>query len=271
MLNKIKKKWSYFLITMKLGPAVGYGNWEKVIDLQNKLNEISGDTEDGYATFSKAYYHLNNFEKAIHYGHKALEVDKSDFDVIKILTEIYYKLNEHDKAKEFANKALANSPKTISDRTGSFLVFFFKMLSFIPRFRKAHMRLENSIRDSEIRQNKWLIWANDYTKGGNEPSEGDTDQIIANKKMIANWSNRFPDLNGEWTHWWIEGEEHCLGVVSSEKLSEGVNLIIKNWKRYSSIYAYRAKRGEDGNPIFKSKHRVEISNYKNDLKIYKPY
>ncbi len=266
MFNLVKSKWKYLKLSMKLGPAAGYGNWDQVIDIQKQLDAILGESENGYYTYADAYYHLNDFKKAIHFSYKALEKNENDFKVLKIITEIFYKLNKHDKAKEYARRALANKPKLSSDRTDSFFISILKLFSFIPKIRKGRMSFEKDISNIEIRENKWLLWAENYAKAQNE----DSINIIANDKQIDNWSKRLPDLYNEWTHWWIEGEGYCLGVVSSEKLSKATNLIVENWQRFSSIYAYRARMDENGDSIKQSNCRTEISNFKKDLKNYEP-
>jgi tetratricopeptide (TPR) repeat protein len=260
LLEKIKLKYSDFSYAMKLGIIAGRGDWQEVINILTNINERSGEPECGYSMLTKAYYYLNNYKMALLYGYKAYEIDKSNFDVIKILTEINFKLNKHDKAKEFANIALMYQPKSDSFFLNSFLLFVFKLLFFIPRFRKKHKKLVNNLKNNKIHKNQWLMWASDYTSG--------TNQILASNKQITNWSDKFPDLGGEWTHWWLEGENYCLAVVSSDNLSEGIEIIKKNWKRFFSIYAYRAKIDSNGNPLLQSKRRVEISNHQNDFKLY---
>jgi len=131
-------------------------------------------------------------------------VNENDYKVLKILTEIYIKQDKHDKAKEYDRRALANPPKFSSDRTDSFLISISKLFSFIPIIRKGRMSLEKAITNIEIRGNKWLLWADNYVKTQSEESFN----IIANDKQIDNWSKRLPDLDNEWTHWWLEGEDN---------------------------------------------------------------
>lgn len=265
MLNIVKSKWRSLKLTMKLGPAAGHGNWEQVIQIQKELDAISGEPESSYYTYADAYFHLYDLKKAEYFANKALEVDEDDFKALKILTEIYFKQNMHGKAKEYAIRALANPPKLSSDQTDSFLILILKLFSFIPKIRKGRMSIEGAITNIEIRGNKWLLWADNYVNTQNEESIN----IVANDKQIENWSRRLPDLDNEWTHWWLEGEDYCLGVVSLENLSKATNIIVENWQRFSSIYAYRARMDENGDPI-KQSGRTEISNYKNELKELEP-
>ena len=125
---------------------------------------------------------------------------------------------------------------------------------------------ERSMSNIEIRENRWILWAENYVK----VQEVDSVDLIASYKLVDSWSKRLPDLDNEWTHWWIEGEGYCLGVISSDEHSKAKDLIVKNWQRFLSIYAYRARMDANGDPIKQLSCRTEISNYKNDLNDCKP-
>jgi hypothetical protein len=72
------------------------------------------------------------------------------------------------------------------------------------------------------------------------------------------WEKRMPALDDDWTHWWLEGENFCIGVASS--LRDALDIIKRHWQRFSSIYAYRARVDSEGNIIRQEKRRAEVAN-----------
>lgn len=89
---------------------------------------------------------------------------------------------------------------------------------------------------------------------------------ITNKHLLE-WEKRLPDLDATWTHWWLEGDGEFIAGVPLENLREAVDCIVKNYERFASIVAYRAKIGLDGNPIKNDKHFAEIYNWYNDSRM----
>jgi hypothetical protein len=77
--------------------------------------------------------------------------------------------------------------------------------------------------------------------------------------LAREWETRFPDLSGEWTHWYIEGEEALLLVVPGTDLFAALAVVRENHQRFASIYAWRARIDSNGETI-REKRRVEISN-----------
>lgn len=90
---------------------------------------------------------------------------------------------------------------------------------------------------------------------------------IPRQKLRNHWAKKFPNLNSEWTHWWIDGEGYCLGVIDGGNLAAAVDIIEDNWENYSHIKSSKAKV-IDGDLIRKDRHCDEISNKEYSRNIY---
>jgi len=42
------------------------------------------------------------------------------------------------------------------------------------------------------------------------------------------WESRFPHLDEDWTHWWIEGDANFLVLIDGCNLSEAVEFVMEN-------------------------------------------
>jgi hypothetical protein len=73
--------------------------------------------------------------------------------------------------------------------------------------------------------------------------------VKIDKKLLIEWEERFPDLDALWTHWWLEGDGFCLGVIACENLSEAIATVKNNHVRFTKIFAYRARIDTEGQTI----------------------
>jgi hypothetical protein len=79
------------------------------------------------------------------------------------------------------------------------------------------------------------------------------------RRLERRWEGRFPGLDGEWTHWWIEADGAFLAVVSGHELSTAVRVVRDNWERFASIFVHRARVDAVGTPR-REAARVEVAN-----------
>ncbi len=79
-------------------------------------------------------------------------------------------------------------------------------------------------------------------------------------ELQREWERRLPDLDDEWTHWWLEGDGALLSVIVGSDLRSALELVRANRSQYSAIMAYRAKIDPSGQPTRDKKRRWEISN-----------
>jgi hypothetical protein len=84
-------------------------------------------------------------------------------------------------------------------------------------------------------------------------------------KIRRGWENRFPHLDEDWTHWWIEGDGNFLILIEGCSLAEAIEYVFECREVYVSIKAYRAKYNDDGMPI-REKSSYEITNKKNECR-----
>lgn len=83
--------------------------------------------------------------------------------------------------------------------------------------------------------------------------------MVAIDELMRKWERRFPDLGGEWTHWWIEGDGALLQVVPCDELLADLRIIRDNHGRFESIYVHRARIDSNGEPS-RQVARVEVAN-----------
>jgi hypothetical protein len=64
-------------------------------------------------------------------------------------------------------------------------------------------------------------------------------------KGYVRWQDRqpraLPSLEGEWTHWWIEGDGCRLDIVPRDDPARAHRLVRENCDRMNRIFAYRAR------------------------------
>ena len=90
---------------------------------------------------------------------------------------------------------------------------------------------------------------------------------IARQKLRNYWAKKFPGLDSEWTHWWIDGEGYCLGVIDGGNLVAAIDIVEDNWEEYAHIKFSKAKI-IDGDLIRKDRHNDEVSNREYSRRIY---
>jgi hypothetical protein len=83
-------------------------------------------------------------------------------------------------------------------------------------------------------------------------------------KIRRDWESRFPDFNGEWSHWKIIGDGVQLAIIDGMKLSDALDIVKDNFGKFSSIKTIRVTVDADGNILKEEKHEAEISNLYSD-------
>ena len=58
---------------------------------------------------------------------------------------------------------------------------------------------------------------------------------------MREWELRFPSLDDEWTHWWIEGDGALLAAVDGSDLRAALEVVQKHHDQCRSIIVYGAK------------------------------
>ena len=65
-------------------------------------------------------------------------------------------------------------------------------------------------------------------------------------KKRREWELRFPDLDEEWGHWWIDGDGALLAIVGGSDLGAALAIVERHHERRSHIMAYPAKVNSTG-------------------------
>ena len=73
------------------------------------------------------------------------------------------------------------------------------------------------------------------------------------------WESRFPHLDEDWTHWWLEGDGNFLILIEGCSLTDAIEYVFEYCEVYISIKAYRAKYNIHGAPI-REKASYEVAN-----------
>lgn len=64
------------------------------------------------------------------------------------------------------------------------------------------------------------------------------------------WEYRLPGLDPPWTQWWIEGDDQFLAILSTDRLTEALDLIEANHEKYRLITVRRARTDWAGNTTY---------------------
>jgi hypothetical protein len=65
--------------------------------------------------------------------------------------------------------------------------------------------------------------------------------VTEESRTMREWELRFPCLDDEWTHWWIEGDGALLAAVDGSDLRAALEVVRKHHDQCRSITVYRAK------------------------------
>ena len=83
-------------------------------------------------------------------------------------------------------------------------------------------------------------------------------------KVRRGLESRFPDFNGEWSHWKITGDGVQLAIIDGMNLFDALDIVKNNFGKFSSIKAIRVTVGSGGDILNEEKHSAEISNLYSD-------
>ncbi len=147
----------------ELAKAAGYHDWKKIIEIQEKTRIEGGEEYVNNYLNSLAYYNLKDYEKAIVYGQKALiKEGKNNFDLFKLLTNICYSQQNHIKAVQYAEQAIQNPKLSPIDTSVINILRFFRLISFIPIFKKFVNKLGEEVQTATEHEDSWIDWAKNY-------------------------------------------------------------------------------------------------------------
>jgi hypothetical protein len=68
-------------------------------------------------------------------------------------------------------------------------------------------------------------------------------------KRRREWERRFPGLDDEWTHWWIEGDGALLAIVGASDLGAALQIVEKHHEQGMEIFAHVAKLDSFGEVV----------------------
>ncbi len=73
------------------------------------------------------------------------------------------------------------------------------------------------------------------------------------------WELRFPGLDDEWTHWWMEGDGALLAIVGGADLTAALDIVEKHFGQCAKIIVYLAQLDSFGEVVRDKAHRWEIA------------
>lgn len=81
-------------------------------------------------------------------------------------------------------------------------------------------------------------------------------------KGYVRWQDRqpraLPNLEQEWTHWWIEGDACRLDVVPREDPERAYRVAKENSHRMARIFAYRARIDQGSGEYVRDERRRHV-------------
>jgi hypothetical protein len=84
------------------------------------------------------------------------------------------------------------------------------------------------------------------------------------------WEDRFPSLDGKWTHWKITGTGQFIALIDGLDLIGALNVVEENYGKYLTIKACRATATKNGDLDEEEKALFEISRLEYDEMIRVP-
>ena len=84
----------------------------------------------------------------------------------------------------------------------------------------------------------------------------------ASQEKRNHWEKYIPELVGEYTHWWLEGDGGLLIVTND--LTELLDVIEANHGKLLIMYVYRAYINDEGDAVMNHKFRALVSDYAED-------
>ena len=84
------------------------------------------------------------------------------------------------------------------------------------------------------------------------------------------WEDRFPSLDGNWTHWKITGTGKFIALIDGMDLIGALNVVEENYGKYITIKACRATASENGELNEEEKALFEIPRLEYDERIRVP-
>jgi len=79
------------------------------------------------------------------------------------------------------------------------------------------------------------------------------------QKKRQEWERRFPELDEEWSYWWIDGDGALLAVVGAADLIAALDVVERHLGQCQSIMAHRAKVDSFGEVVRDEKRRAAIA------------
>jgi hypothetical protein len=81
------------------------------------------------------------------------------------------------------------------------------------------------------------------------------------EKLIAIWTSAIPGLDGDWSHWWLEGDGGLILVTSD--VVELLEAIERNYGKSLLLSVSRARHNADGDSV-RDPEICHIANYAKD-------
>jgi len=86
--------------------------------------------------------------------------------------------------------------------------------------------------------------------------------MVRRQQLIARWTKQIPGLNGEWNHWWLEGDGGLVLITSS--LSELLSAIEANYRRSLRLVVSRARHSPAGDSIPEPGYSHVVADFEKD-------
>jgi hypothetical protein len=67
------------------------------------------------------------------------------------------------------------------------------------------------------------------------------------EKLVTRWTDRIPGLDGEWDHWWLEGDGGLIIVTRS--LAELLSAIDSHYGKSIRLMVTRARHTPEGDSV----------------------
>ena len=147
---------------MKAARSLGRRDYREAIRLYEEHLEANPEDWFDISMIAECYVKLGDDEQGIEWGTRALAIQADYTAALELLTGCYTRQGDHDRAYQCVCRALELPEPAPADIPG-FVMWIFKVVSLIPKFRKSSPAQVQAGQDRIARQHaEWRHWAKGY-------------------------------------------------------------------------------------------------------------
>ena len=86
--------------------------------------------------------------------------------------------------------------------------------------------------------------------------------MTSRENLLARWAHQVPGLDGDWDHWWLEGDGGLILVTGD--LAELLSAVEAHYRKSLRLVVSRARHSPEGDSIQERGYNYVIADVLND-------